>query len=145
DPKQILKDINGHFRSGKLIGILGPSGAGKTTLLNVLAGYINNSEISGQISVNNEPRKMHQFKKISCYIVQEDVLQKQLSVAELMNLAADLKLGTRFTAKEKSKIVKTVVQTIGLEACLNTRSESLSGGQTKRLAIALELINNPPV
>ncbi|GJQ84325.1 hypothetical protein Trydic_g5263 [Trypoxylus dichotomus] len=145
DAKQILKDVNGHFRSGNLIGILGPSGAGKTTLLNVLAGYINNANISGQIVVNNEPRNMHKFKKVSCYIMQEDVLQKQLSVLELMNLAADLKLGSRFTAKEKSKIVMTVVQTIGLESCLKTRTESLSGGQSKRLAIALELIDNPPV
>lgn len=55
--------------------------------------------------MNGKERDMRKFKKISCYIMQEDVLQKQLSVAEIMMLAANLKLGRNFSTSEKQQIV----------------------------------------
>nr|XP_022900474.1 ATP-binding cassette sub-family G member 4-like isoform X1 [Onthophagus taurus] len=142
--RNILHSLNGSFCAGNLIGILGPSGAGKTSLLNVLAGRITQG-ISGNIKINGVQRDLKAFQKLSCYIMQEDLIQKQLTVKEAMDYAAKLKLDNNLDARNKDNIVENVINMLGLQATKDTRTEHLSGGQRKRVAIALELINNPPV
>ncbi|CAK1601327.1 unnamed protein product [Parnassius mnemosyne] len=142
--KIILRGINGEFRSGQLTAILGPSGAGKSTLLNVLAGYKVNGA-SGIISTNGEQRNLRQFRKLSRYIMQEDLLQPLITVREAMIMAADLKLGSAMSKQRKAVIVEEIVQLLRLDKAWDTSSERLSGGERKRLSIALELLNNPPV
>ncbi|XP_022919463.1 ATP-binding cassette subfamily G member 4-like [Onthophagus taurus] len=141
---EIIHSVNGKLPSGKLIGILGASGAGKTSLLNILAGQIHNG-VTGNILINDHPREMKKFHKLSSYIMQEDLLQPLLTVKESMNIAAKLKLGKEYTEDDKQNVLKEVVDVIGLDTCLNVRVENLSGGQRRRLSIALELVNNPPV
>nr|NP_001033863.1 uncharacterized protein Dmel_CG4822, isoform G [Drosophila melanogaster]ABC65869.1 uncharacterized protein Dmel_CG4822, isoform G [Drosophila melanogaster] len=70
--KTILRRVNGMFHSHELTAIIGPSGAGKTTLLNLLAGFGAVCE-SGEILVNNSPRDMRVFRKMSRYIMQVKV------------------------------------------------------------------------
>ncbi|CAG9762909.1 unnamed protein product [Ceutorhynchus assimilis] len=142
--RQLLKSINGKFRSGELTAIMGPSGAGKSTLLNILAGYVT-AGVKGMIKINDRPRQMKQFNKISAYIMQEDMIQPRLTVEESMMFAARLKLGPEIGQSAKEEVVLEVIQLLGLEKCYKTRSEFLSGGQRRRLAVALELVNNPPV
>ncbi|CAH2076869.1 unnamed protein product, partial [Iphiclides podalirius] len=144
DERQILRNVSGEFRSGELTCILGPSGAGKSTLLNILAGYTAKG-VNGRITVNGHPREMRVFKKLSTYIMQDDLLQPRLTVSESMRVAADLKLGKELGKAEKELIVEEILQTLGLWDHRNTKSERLSGGQYKRLSIALELVNNPPI
>ncbi|XP_063361434.1 ATP-binding cassette sub-family G member 1-like [Cydia amplana] len=142
--KLILRGITGEFRSGQLTAILGPSGAGKSTLLNILAGY-RVIGASGQICTNGESRNLRQFRKLSRYIMQEDLLQPLITVQEAMAIAADLKLGSEVSRKKKRVIVEEIVQLLRLSKARDTVTERLSGGERKRLAIALELLNNPPV
>ncbi|XP_028164905.1 ATP-binding cassette subfamily G member 4-like [Ostrinia nubilalis] len=142
--RRILHHVSGEFRSGELTCILGPSGAGKSTLLNILAGYTSNG-VSGRITVNGHAREMRVFKKLSSYIMQDDMLQPRLSALELMRIAADLKLGKELGRAEKELIIEEILQTLGLWEHRDTRSERLSGGQYKRLSVALELVNNPPI
>ncbi|XP_041987013.1 ATP-binding cassette sub-family G member 1-like isoform X2 [Aricia agestis] len=144
DEREILHKVSGEFRSGELACIIGPSGAGKSTLLNILSGYITQN-ICGKITINGQARNMKIFKKLSCYIQQDDVLQQWLTVSESMKVAADLKLGQELGSTEKELIVEEILQTLGLYDHRDTMTQSLSGGQLKRLAIALELVNNPPV
>ncbi|XP_052754563.1 ATP-binding cassette sub-family G member 1-like [Galleria mellonella] len=142
--KIILRGIHGEFRSGQLTAILGPSGAGKSTLLNVLAGYRVDGA-GGHIYTNGEPRDLRQFKRLSRYIMQEDLLQPYITVREAMAIAADLKLGASITAREKVVVVEEIMQLLRLDKAKDTTTERLSGGERKRLSIALELLNNPPV
>uniref|UniRef100_A0A0U9HZ98 Putative ABCG protein n=1 Tax=Chrysomela populi TaxID=154003 RepID=A0A0U9HZ98_CHRPP len=142
--RQLLKSVNGTFRSGELTAIIGPSGAGKSTLLNVLAGYVT-AGVKGSIKINKKPRQMRIFHMLSSYIMQEDLVQPRLSVRESMVVAANLKLGSSIDKKDKQAVVDEVLSLLGLQNCVDTRTEHLSGGQRKRLAIALELVNNPPV
>ncbi|XP_038214708.1 ATP-binding cassette sub-family G member 1-like [Zerene cesonia] len=144
DERRILHNVSGEFRSGELTCILGPSGAGKSTLLNILAGYTSNG-VNGRISVNGQARDMRVFKKLSSYIMQDDLLQPRLTVQESMKIAADLKLGRELGDAEKDLIVEEILQTIGLWQHRDTMSQNLSGGQSKRLSVALELVNNPPI
>ncbi|ENN82317.1 hypothetical protein YQE_01307, partial [Dendroctonus ponderosae] len=97
---------------------MGPSGAGKSTLLNVLSGY----------SVQGDDR-----------------LQNLLTVSENIHTSADLKLPSSTSKAEKQAIIDEILSTLGLGNTKETLVERLSGGQKKRLSIALELVSNPLV
>ncbi|XP_024945020.1 ATP-binding cassette sub-family G member 1 isoform X2 [Cephus cinctus] len=142
--KLILRGVSGQFRSGELSAIMGPSGAGKSTLLDILAGYKCNG-VTGLITVNGQNRDLRKFCKMSCYIMQEDLTQPRLTVEEAIGFAADLKLDTRISKAAKRSLVNEILQTLRLNNARHTITERLSGGERKRLSIALELVNNPPV
>ncbi|KAI4485697.1 hypothetical protein M0802_012593, partial [Mischocyttarus mexicanus] len=115
--KTILRNVSGDFRPGELTAIMGPSGAGKTTLMDILAGFITSS-FDGNVTVNGIERNLVEFRRSSAYIMQDDNMQPLFTVEEAMIVAADLKL----TLKPRERMRRK-----------------------KRLAIALELINNPPI
>ncbi|XP_013190739.1 ATP-binding cassette sub-family G member 1 [Amyelois transitella] len=137
--RDVVKGVDGRFSSGQLVAIMGPSGAGKSSLLNAISGY-RSAGVTGELLVNGQPRNEHQFQRSSCYITQEDLLQPLLTVREAMDVAAKLKLpkGSKGHAEE-------ILQELGLLEHQHTKTDRLSGGQKKRLSIALELLNNPPV
>ncbi|XP_014213283.1 ATP-binding cassette sub-family G member 1-like [Copidosoma floridanum] len=141
--KMILRGVSGQFRAGELTAILGPSGAGKSTLLNVLAGY-KYEGAAGIITVNGQPRDLRDFRRKSCYIMQEDLVQPKLTVLEAMRFAADLKLGNKVAPAARLEVISEILETLRLSNARDTTTERLSGGERKRLSIALELVNNPP-
>ncbi|KAL5279571.1 hypothetical protein ACFFRR_003893 [Megaselia abdita] len=144
--KEILHGINGSFRSGELTAIMGPSGSGKSTLLNVMTGFTATG-VTGVVRVNEKVTSTNteSYRRLSCYIHQDDLVRPMLSVGETMMITAHLKLGYKVTQEYKLSIVKKVLVLLGLDHRYNTYTIKLSGGQKKRLAIALELICNPPV
>lgn len=140
----ILQGLSGEFNGAELTAIVGPSGAGKSTLLDVLSGYIRTG-IRGQLTENGRVREPAIFRQRSCYIMQEDQVQPLLTVQEAMFVAANLKLPSRMTPAEKGARVKSILKAIGLYTSRKTMTVRLSGGQRKRLAVAVELVRNPPV
>lgn len=142
--KCVLKSVSGCFKSGQLSAIMGPSGAGKSSLLNAVSGY-RTCGVTGKLCTNGKPRDSRIFHKLSCYITQDDLLQPLLTVQEIMTVAAKLKLPTHMNNKQKQLTINEILSDLCLFESRNTRTEHLSGGQKKRLSIALELINNPPV
>ncbi|CAD7079303.1 unnamed protein product [Hermetia illucens] len=144
--KEILHGIYGAFRAGELTAIMGPSGSGKSTLMNVLTGY-RLTGITGTVQVNGKivNTSSEQFRRLSCYIHQNDLLRPTLTVFETMMLAAHLKLGFKVSREYKVNKVNQCLMLLGLEHRNSLPAARLSGGQRKRLAIALELLSNPSV
>ncbi|XP_047369704.1 ATP-binding cassette sub-family G member 1-like isoform X2 [Vespa velutina] len=140
--KTILRNISGDFRPGELTAIMGASGAGKTTLMDILAGFITSS-FGGSVIVNGTERNLVKFRRSSTYIMQDDNIQPFLTVEEAMLVAADLKLTLK--PRERLRRIEEILSVMGLKETRCTRIGALSGGQKKRLAISLELINNPPI
>ncbi|BDC99624.1 ATP-binding cassette domain-containing protein [Persicobacter psychrovividus] len=146
-----LRNINISEGPGKLIGIMGASGAGKTTLLNVLAGL--NAPSSGTIKINgldmNSPEGKENLKGVIGYIAQDDLLIEELTVYE--NLYYNAKLCFDDMSEEDlHQRVMDVLTNLGLETRKDLKvgsvlDKTISGGQRKRLNIALELIREPAV
>jgi ABC-type multidrug transport system ATPase subunit len=144
-----LRDINFSEESGKLIGIMGGSGAGKSTLLNVL----NSNEIpsGGSVKINgiNIHTEKNKIEGVIGHVSQDDLLIEELSVFQNLFYNAKLCFGNK-PDKEISEMVVEVLTDIGL---IETRDlkvgspleKTISGGQRKRLNIALELIREPSV
>lgn len=99
--------------------------------------------VTGNIMVNSKTRNLNEFRRLSAYIMQNDNLQPLLTVQEAMNVAAELKLTT--SHQQKKQKIDQILVTMSLDTCRHTRTGQLSGGERKRLAIALELINSPPI
>lgn len=144
--KQILKGVSGSFKSGELTAIMGPSGAGKSTLLNILTGFETNNW-KGQIDYMGKERQYtwNEYRKQSCYIQQDDSLHELFSVQEMMWTATNLKIGNCLSKKAKEILIDDVLDNLDLSKTKETKCNKLSGGQKKRLSIALELVDNPPV
>lgn len=145
DEKVILKGINGEFRGSELSAILGPSGSGKSTLLNILSGFINNSNISGNILINDDAWNRDKFKQKFAYIMQEENLHSCLTVIESMKFSIKLKTGNAMSETQQNEKIFSILQTLKLDRHVNTCAKYLSGGQQKRLSIALELVDDPEV
>ncbi|XP_053613074.1 ATP-binding cassette sub-family G member 1-like [Plodia interpunctella] len=141
--REILKGVNGCFKPGELTAIMGPSGAGKTTLLNILAGYLTRGA-KGEIAVNGVCAYASQStgRGGARYIRQQDELRAHLTVYEAMSLAAALKLAD-FSPHERKEKVYEILALLGLSGSAQTLSRDLSGGQRRRLAVALELLSDP--
>ncbi|XP_053961340.1 ATP-binding cassette sub-family G member 1 [Anastrepha ludens] len=140
--KTVLKAISGTFRSGQLTAIMGPSGAGKSSLMNILTG-LTKIGVSGTINFGDTPTKS---RKLCCYIMQDDHFHSWFTVEETMLLAAQLKISNAsMNMKEKKVLIEHLLDTLRLSQSKYTRAGNLSGGQKKRLSIALELIDNPAV
>lgn len=144
--KEILHGVSGEFKAGELVAIMGPSGAGKSTLLNVLAGFTLHG-MSGEIFVNGKVRVPHsaRWRRTSCYIQQDSLVRGRITVGEAMTLAAHLKLGYTISSAYKHTQVLNLLEMLGLSHCYDTLCGRLSGGQKKRLDVALELLSNPSV
>ena len=144
-----LRPLSIKAQSGDLIGIMGASGSGKSTLLNILNGslkptfgevYLNGSSIYG--GEGNAKGSLG-------HIAQQDVLISELTVYENLKFSADLSLGGA-TEKERLERVELTLRRLGLWDIRNLRvgsvmDKTISGGQRKRLNIALELIREPAV
>lgn len=79
------------------------------------------------------------------YITQDSEMLQNLTVLETMNTAVHLKLGRKLYPNVRLKIISDVLHILNLTKCVDTRVKKLSGGELKRLSIAVEMITNPPV
>ncbi len=134
---------------GKLIGIMGASGAGKTTLLNVLAGLIQPTRGKVQINDFDLYSQKEKLQGVIGYVSQDDLLIEELTVFQNLHYNARLCFA-HLNPDQLHKRVNQVLENLGLDQRKDVRvgnplNQTLSGGQRKRLNIALELIREPAI
>jgi ABC-type multidrug transport system ATPase subunit len=144
-----LRDINFSEDSGKLIGIMGGSGAGKSTLLNVLNSNETPSDGSVKINGINIHTEKIKIEGVIGHVSQDDLLIEELTVFQNLFYNAKLCFGNKGDL-EISELVNKVLADIGLAETSDLKvgsplEKTISGGQRKRLNIALELIREPLV
>ncbi|XP_050431660.1 ATP-binding cassette sub-family G member 1-like [Adelges cooleyi] len=140
----ILRSVSGTFFKNQMSAIIGCSGSGKSSLLNILSGF-NSSSYKGSVTLNGMQRDLSSFRKISSYIMQEDHLQLYLTVLESMEISMKLKHSIINLDTDKQDTISELLNSLLLNEQRNTLVYKLSGGERKRLTIALELIRSPKV
>jgi ABC-type multidrug transport system ATPase subunit len=144
-----LNKLSFSEESGRLVGIMGASGAGKSTLLNVLNGSV--KPTTGEILINgiNIHDDKDKVEGLIGHVSQDDLLIEELTVYQ--NLYYNAKLCfDNYSEKEIENAVNKVLQNLGLyeikDVLVGTPlNKKISGGQRKRLNIALELIREPAI
>ena len=131
---RILADVSFDVQEGALVGILGPSGCGKSTLLDCLVGL--RDPTTGQVVISRGAR--------TGYVPQENVLTERLTVEENLRLAAVIRHPDLPDADVHKRIAK-IITAIGLSDKSDTLVKDLSGGQTKRVNVAVELLSAPQI
>ena len=140
--KYLLRDIHMYIRPGHMVLLLGGSGAGKTTYINAVNGY---EKAKAEVVLNG--RNMYKEYKDMQYdigfVPQQDLMRGSDSVFRTLADAASLRLPATFTKADREARVNEVMDIFGLTPVKNNLVVKLSGGQRKRLSIAMEFLSNP--
>ena len=153
ESKTILQKLTFEVPPGQSLAIMGPSGAGKTTLLDLLAAREKSGITTGSIVVNGQPVTSHlvdMYKDVIGYVSQEDTLIPSLTVFESVLYSARLRLPAGMPDDVKRAKVESVLKDLGLWHCKDSRiggrsQRGISGGEKRRVSIAMELVANPRV
>lgn len=142
---KLLDDVDLVVQPNEFVGLLGPSGAGKSTLMDSLNGMRPASE--GQVLVNNQDLYQHldALKQSIGYVPQDDIIHRELTVYRTLYYVARLRLSRDVSAQEIEQIVSEVMDVTGLSERRDVSVGQLSGGQRKRVSIAVELITKPSI
>jgi len=138
----LLKDIHMVIPAGRMVLLLGGSGAGKTTYLNAVTGY---EKADAQIMLNgmNVYKDYDHIKYDLGFVPQQELMRGNDTVFKTLSDAANIRLPASMSRKDKEKRVIEVLESFGLAMLQNNMVEKLSGGQKKRLSIAIEFISDP--
>jgi ABC-type multidrug transport system ATPase subunit len=141
--RRILDQVSLNITAGEFIGVLGGSGHGKTTLLNALCGI--NPPSSGEVQLGGLPLSDRAgLREIGIgYVPQDDIVHRELTVTEAITFSARLRL--RLPPHQIAALVTRVITRLGLAPHAQQRVADLSGGQRKRVSIAIELLAKPSI
>ncbi len=148
--KVLLDHVSFKALPGDMIALMGPSGAGKTTLLMTLNGYL--PPTSGHVRINGEDLYSiyDALRGVIGYVPQDDIVHPELTVFEAVKYSAQFRLPNDYSEAEIDARVEQTLKDLGLEAVKNLQigkpeKKVLSGGQRKRVNIALELVTDPVI
>ncbi|MGW1159994.1 FHA domain-containing protein [Streptomyces sp. NPDC002519] len=141
--KQILKDVSFGVPEKSLIAVIGPSGSGKSTLLKALTGYRPANQGDVLYDNRNLYKQFAELRQRIGLVPQDDILHKELSVKKALKYAAKLRFPADTTAAEREARIDEVLRELKLDVHREKKVTSLSGGQRKRVSVALELLTKP--
>ena len=143
--KTLLDDVGFDVPDQALVAVIGPSGSGKSTLLRALTG--SRPADSGEVRyAGRELRAEYSLLRHRIGLVpQDDVLHAQLTVKAALRYAADLRFPQGTTAEQRERRIDEVLTDLRLTEFEGNKVATLSGGQRKRVSVALELLTKPTV
>ncbi len=146
--KTILHDVSFSIYPGEIVALMGPSGAGKTALLECLTGH--HPPTKGKIYLNGRSLHQHwdEFRHVMGYVPQDDVMHRDITVYEALYYAAKMRLPRDLPDEQIIESVEYVLTRMGLAHIKDSiigdeHVRGISGGQRKRVNIALELLTEP--
>lgn len=142
DDKVALNSLSLEIKAGTIFGLLGPNGAGKTTLISILNGLTKYS--AGEVTVFDLPldENLEEIRKRCALIPQTLAFYENLTVIENLNFFGGIQ---NIDAAILKKNIDYAVETNRLGSMLKQRASTLSGGQKRRLNIAIGLLNDPDI
>ena len=142
--KDILLNVNFKVAPGEMIA-MGPSGSGKSTLLKALNGYM--PATNGQVFIHGKDLYSNYklLKQDIGYVPQDDIVHKQLSVYDSLYFAARLRLASDLTQSEIDNKIEEILLKLGILHIKDSLIKDISGGQRKRVSIAVELLSDPSI
>ncbi|MFJ3953102.1 FHA domain-containing protein [Streptomyces libani] len=141
--KQILKDVSFGVPEKSLIAVIGPSGSGKSTLLKALTGYRPANQGDVLYDNRNLYKQFAELRQRIGLVPQDDILHKELTVQKALRYAAKLRFPGDTAESEREARIDEVLRELKLDIHKDKRVTSLSGGQRKRVSVALELLTKP--
>ncbi|MBA4859798.1 FHA domain-containing protein [Streptomyces sp. PSKA54] len=141
--KQILKDVSFGVPEKSLIAVIGPSGSGKSTLLKALTGYRPADQGDVLYDNRNLYKQFAELRQRIGLVPQDDILHKELTVKKALKYAAKLRFPADTTSAEREARIDEVLRELKLDIHKEKKVTSLSGGQRKRVSVALELLTKP--
>ncbi|WP_327282768.1 MULTISPECIES: FHA domain-containing protein [unclassified Streptomyces] len=141
--KQILKDVTFGVPEKSLIGVIGPSGSGKSTLLKALTGYRPANEGDVLYDNRNLYKQFAELRQRIGLVPQDDILHKELKVSTALKYAAKLRFPGDTAEAERAARIGEVLRELKLDIHKDKKITALSGGQRKRVSVALELLTKP--
>eukprot|EP00189_Rhodosorus_marinus_P013456 CAMPEP_0184742332 /NCGR_PEP_ID=MMETSP0315-20130426/5278_1 /TAXON_ID=101924 /ORGANISM="Rhodosorus marinus, Strain UTEX LB 2760" /LENGTH=1775 /DNA_ID=CAMNT_0027213087 /DNA_START=296 /DNA_END=5623 /DNA_ORIENTATION=+ len=137
-----LDDVSFAAQEGEIMGLLGHNGAGKSTLINILSGLFKQSEGTAELFSMNIEDDMDEIRRGLGIVPQSNsILHDELTCTEHMELIAGIK-GMRENAAE---LTIQLLGEVGLEDAMGQRAKSLSGGQKRKLLLAMALVGSPKI
>ena len=141
--KILLDHVSFPIPERSLVGVIGPSGAGKLTLLGALTGMRPATE--GTVLYDNRDLYTHyaELRHRIGLVPQDNILHSQLKPRRALRYAAELRFPGDTSSAERNRRVDEVIDELALTAHCGTRTGAMSGGQQKRVNVALELLTKP--
>ncbi|WP_184348617.1 FHA domain-containing protein [Streptomyces olivoverticillatus] len=141
--KQILKDVSFGVPEKSLIAVIGPSGSGKSTLLKALTGYRPANQGDVLYDNRNLYKQFAELRQRIGLVPQDDILHKELTVRKALRYAAKLRFPGDTAVSEREARIEEVLRELKLDIHKDKKVTALSGGQRKRVSVALELLTKP--
>lgn len=147
ETQKVLEGLTGYAEPGTFTALMGPSGSGKSTLLDALASRLAaNAFLSGTILLNGHKTKLS--FGTAAYVTQDDTLIGTLTVRETIAYSAQLRLPDNMPWSEKQALIESTIIEMGLQDCADTvvgnwHLRGISGGEKRRVSIALEILMRP--
>jgi ABC-type multidrug transport system ATPase subunit/pSer/pThr/pTyr-binding forkhead associated (FHA) protein len=126
-----------------LLGVIGPSGAGKSTLLGALTGIAPATDGNVLYDGRDLYKSYAELRHRIGLVPQENILHTQLTVRRALEFAAELRFPRDTSKQERKRRIDEVLGELALTPHADTRTSALSGGQQKRVNVALELLTKP--
>ncbi|WP_055489295.1 FHA domain-containing protein [Streptomyces sp. TP-A0356] len=141
--RTLLDEVSFPVGAKCLLAVVGPSGAGKSTLLNALTGQRPAERGAVLYDGRDLYRDYAELRQRIGLVPQDDILHAQLTVRRALTYAAELRFPQDTAREERRARVDEVIRELGLEERAGQSIQSLSGGQRKRVSVALELLTKP--
>ncbi|CAI8593471.1 unnamed protein product [Vicia faba] len=147
ETQNVLENLTGYAEPGCFTALMGPSGSGKSTLLDALSSRLaSNAFLSGTILLNGRKEKLS--FGTAAYVTQDDNLIGTLTVRETIWYSARLRLPDKMSRSDKRALVESTIVAMGLQDCADTvignwHLRGISGGEKRRVSIALEILMRP--